>query len=423
MVNLNQLFTLKKTAPLKIVENENSEEKETQVRITYYQTGYGSSINAMGSPINFRACLENVYHSFDEQCRKQKEEQENLKKPYEEEKIRNQNELKNVETAISIAEEKQSTINEKINEAKFQIEDVKNNPNKYGVEISRKPKAQFYIGLFLLLPITVYLFVFYISATYSAFFKEFSNDSLTAAIFDAQAYNKAMEAGWLEGVLVFTIPSVFLGLGFIIHMITKGNGIKNTARLISLFVITFLFDALLAYQIEKKIYDFNKTIDSAPYNLKIALGEAEFWMIIFAGFVVYLIWGLVFDITMKEYENIDKIKGFIKSKQEELKRLDLEKLEITEKINSLIQKTSEIKGKIIELQNKIDGFILPIKKYLHYHMQYKEGWFQAIAKEIALPNERKQDLLQNCENIANEHLKDLGLIGSDFQHLIYSKIS
>lgn len=423
MVNLNQLFALKKIIPLPNSENSDSEEKETQVRITYYQTGYGAAQKAMGSPINFKACLQNVYTSFENQCRKQKEEQENLKKPYEEEKVRNQSELKNLETAISISEEKKTEIVNKINEVKRDRERVKNNPEEYGLDSSRKPKAQFYIGLFLLLPITVYLFVFYISATYSAFFKEFSNDSLTAAIFDAQALNNAIKAGWLEGILVITIPSVFLGLGFIIHMIQKGKGVKNVMRVVALFVTTFLFDGLLAYQIEKKIYEFNKTTESAPYNLKIALGEAEFWMIIFAGFVVYMIWGLVFDIVMKEYENIDKIKGFIASKQEELKRLEAEKTEILGKISEYVQKTSEIKGKIIEIQNKIDGFILPIKKYLHYHNQYKEGWFQAIASEIAMSHEKQQELLQSCEDVSNEHLKSLDLLNPDFQHLVYSKIS
>lgn len=423
MGKLNQLFAVKKTPELKVSEETNSEENEVQLRVTYYKSGFNSCVNSMGSPMNFLASLQNVYQSFEEQCRKQKEEQENLKKPYEEEKIRSQNELKNTETAILLAQEKQEIIDGKINDAKKEIADVKNNPGNYGIDISRRPKAQFFIGLILLLPITIYLFVFYISASYSAMFKVFDNDSLSAAIFDAQSLNNAMKASWLEGVLVITIPFVFLGLGYIIHMITKGKGFKNSARLVALFLVTFLFDALLAYQIEKKIYDFNKTIDSAPYNLKIALGEAEFWMIIFAGFVVYLIWGLVFDLTMKEYENIDKIKGFIKAKQEELKRLIEDKTKVSEKIEELIQKSSEIKGKIIELQSKIDGFILPIKKYLHYHSQYKEGWFQAISKEIALSHERQQELLEKCEEVANNHLQKLGLLDGDFQQLVYSKIS
>ena len=422
-MEIRKLFITKNSEEPKTIVQENEEQDEQKIRITYYQSGYGAAQKAMGSPINFKACLENVYGSFEQQCREQEIQQGKLKQPYIDDKTRKQSELKNTEAAISIFEEKKQQVIEKINAAKNEIEDVKNHPDRYGVETSKRPKAQFYIGLLLLVPITLYLFVFYISATYSAFFKDFSNDSLTAAIFDAQAFNNALNAGWLEAILIFTIPSVFLGLGYVIHMVQKGKGIKNIFRMIALFIVTFLFDGLLAYQIEKKIYDFNKTPDSLPYNLKIALGESEFWMIIFAGFVVYIIWGLVFDITMKEHENIDKIKGHIKTKFEEIKLLETTKNEIIEEINNLKKKTVEITGKIAELQSVIDGFVLNLKQYLLYHHQYKEGWFQAVTSEIALPQQKQTEMLEQCENIANEHLRKLNLIDPDFQNIVYSKIS
>jgi len=422
-MEIRKLFLTKKNHEKENLSQVNDPQEENNVRITYYQTGYGAALKAGGSSINFRACLENVYASFEQQCREQEFQQTKLKQPYIEEKSRKQSELKNTEAAISIFEEKKKNVAEKINLAKAEIEDVNHNPEKYGVSSNKRPKAQFYIGVFLLIPITLYLFVFYISATYSAFFKDFSTDSLSAAIFDAQAFNNALNAGWLEAVLIFTIPSVFLGLGYIIHMVQKGKGIKNVVRMISLFIVTFLFDGLLAYQIEKKIYEFNKTPDSLPYNLKIALGEAEFWMIIFAGFVVYIIWGLVFDITMKEHENLDKIKGYIASKLEEMKAMDEEKKEIIEEIISLKKKVVEISGRISELQSTIDGFVLNLKQYLLYHNQYREGWFQSVRSELAVPLSKQNEILEECERVANEHLRKLNLINSDFQNVIYSKIS
>lgn len=421
---LNNLFTLKKSISERPEEMKNhisEADDEVQVRITYYQSGYGASQKALGQPSNFRACLQNVYYSFENQCRKLKEEQLKLKQPYIEEKIRQESELKNTETALSIQNDRLLNAELKINNIKQDIANVKSNPESYGITDTKQPHALFYIGLILLIPITIYLFVFYISATYSAFFKTFSDDSLTAAIFDAQSLNNALKEGWLEGVLIVTIPSVFLGLGYIIHMIQKGKGMKNNFRVAALFIITFLFDALLAYQIEKKIYEFNKTLESPPYNLKIALGEAEFWMIIFAGFVVYIIWGLVFDLVMKEYENIDKIKGFIRTKQQELLQTEEIKSKIISDIDTIKQKISEIKGKIQELQNKIDGFILNVKQYLHYHSQYKEGWFQAIAGELALPHDNKSKLIAECEEISNNHLASLDLINPQHQQIIYSQ--
>jgi hypothetical protein len=423
MKPLSQLFSLKKSedASFKVLE-ENEEDRE-QIRITYYQSGFAASVKATGKPIVLKACLQNLYMSFEDQCRKQKMEQDRLKQPYREEQEKNRTELKKSETAIAIFEKKEQDINENIDQIKNEIIEVKRNPDKYGIEEGKGLKAQFYIGLILLLPITLYVLVFYISASYSAFFKEFSNDSLTAAIFDADAFTNAFKASWLEGVLVTTIPFVFMGLGYVIHMVQKGKGIKNIFRLAALFAITFLFDSLLAYIIEKKIYEFNKTTESSPYNLNIALGEPEFWMIIFAGFVVYIIWGLVFDFVMKEFENIDKIRAFIRGRKENLLNLEKLKTDCINKINDFKQQVVTINGKISELQAKIDGFVFPVKEYLHYHHQYKEGWFQAIGTELALPYKEKEELLQSCELYSEEHLGRLNLVDPDFQHLIYSKIN
>lgn len=421
MKSLTQLFSLKKTDDIQTNAFEENENDREQIRITYYQSGFAASIKATGKPIVLKACLQNLYMSFEDQCRKQKLEQDRLKQPYKEEQEKNRTELKKSEAAIGIYEKKEQDINEEIDQIKNEIIEVKRNPDRYGIEDGKGLKAQFYIGLFLLLPITLYVLVFYISASYSAFFKEFANDSLTAAIFDANALTNSFEASWLEGVLVITIPFVFMGLGYVIHMVQKGKGLKNILRMIALFVTTFLFDALLAYQIEKKIYEFNKTTDSAPYNLNIALGEAEFWMIIFAGFVVYIIWGLVFDFVMKEFENIDKIRAFIRGKKENLLDLDKLKAEYLNKINDFKQQIVTINGKISELQSKIDGFVFPVKEYLHYHHQYKEGWFQAINTEIALAHNEKSELLENCERFSEEHLSKLNLVDPDFQLLVYSK--
>ncbi len=421
MKSITQLFSIKKADESPVKTFDDNEDDREQIRITYYQSGFAASVKATGKPIVLKACLQNLYMSFEDQCRKQKLEQDRLKQPYREEQEKNRTELKKSEAAIGIFEKKEQDINDEIDQIKNDIIEVKRNPDKYGIEDGKGLKAQFYIGLFLLLPITLYLLVFYISASYSAFFKEFANDSLTAAIFDADALTNSFKASWLEGVLVITIPFVFMGLGYVIHMVQKEKGIKNIFRMIALFITTFLFDALLAYQIEKKIYEFNKTTDSAPYNLNIALGEAEFWMIIFAGFVVYIIWGLVFDFVMKEFENIDKIRAFIRGKKEKQMDLDKLKVDIIAKINDFKQQVITINGKISELQSKIDGFVFPVKEYLHYHHQYKEGWFQAINTEIALPHKEKVELLEGCENLSEEHLGKLNLVDPDFQQLVYSK--
>ncbi|KVV14361.1 ABC transporter permease [Flavobacterium sp. TMP13] len=419
MKPLQQLFRLKKVEEALGEHIQNKEEDREQIRITYYQSGFTASLRASGRPIVLRACLQNLFTNFKDQCSRQISEQQRLKQPFKEEQEKSRTELKKCETAIGIYEQKEHEIDKKIENAAYETVDVKVNPQKY-IDDGKGGTAQFYIGLILLLPITLYLLVFYISASYSAFFKEFTDTSLTAAIFDADALTNAFKASWLEGVLVITIPFVFMGLGYVIHMMQKETGIKKTLRVTALFATTFLFDSLLAYVIEKKIYDFNKTPDSPLYDLEIALGQAEFWMIIFAGFVVYVIWGLVFDFVMKENENKDKIRVFIRGKKEEIVNFEKSKLENSIKILEFSNKIDHHKGEIKLLQSKVDGFVFPVKEYLNYHNQYKEGWFQAIGTEIALPNEQKHNLLSECDAIANEHLKSVDLVDSDYQHLIYS---
>lgn len=416
---IKNLFKLKNSINTQTNEDITEDARE-QIRITYYQSGYGASTKASGEAVTFGVGLKNLYNSFEDLCRKQLNEQQRLKQPYKEEQEKERTELKKRETAFTIYEEQKNTIVKNIDDRKFEMVDVKQNPERYGIDIDKRPKAQFYIGLLLLLPITIYLFVFYISASYSAFFKDFETGSLTAAIFDANALSKALSDGLLEAIFVGTIPFVFMGLGYLVHMFQKTKKTISYIKLLALFVLTFMFDVILAYLIEKKIFDFERVLGES-FSPSIAIKSVNFWGIIFAGFVVYIIWGLVFDFVMKEHENVDKIKSFIRNKKEEIKNTQTKKSELLTKIESLKHEITSINGRISELQSKIDGFVFPVKEYLHYHYQYKEGWYQAINAELALPNKEKNELRNRCEDVSLKHLKELNLEDMDYQHLVFTK--
>src|SRR5688572_15265 len=122
-MEIKKLFAVKRPAEPENIVSAHEEQEEQSVRITYYQSGYGAALKAMGAPLNFRACLENVYTSFEQQCRDQEIQQKKLKQPYIDEKIRKQSELKNTEAAISIFEEKKQQTIEKINTIKHEVED------------------------------------------------------------------------------------------------------------------------------------------------------------------------------------------------------------------------------------------------------------------------------------------------------------
>ncbi len=398
MAAIKSLFKLKESKIPVVIEGDTDEARE-QVRVTYYQSGYGSSKKASGEPSTLKVGLHNLYNSFENLCRKQLNEQKLLKQPYKEQQERERAELKKRDTVRTITNDQLKNIVSAIDNHKFEMIDVKENPEKYGIDSDKRPKAQFYIGLFLLLPITIYLFVFYISASYSAFFKDFETDTLSAAIFDADALGKAISDGWLEAVFVGTIPFVFMGLGYLVHMFLKVKGWGGYFKVFALFVLTFIFDVILAYLIEKKIFLFDAVLGQV-FSPTDALQSVNFWGIIFAGFVVYIIWGLVFDFVMKEHENVDKIKGFILSKRESIKNAIQKKGEVETQLESVQQEIASINGRIAELQSKIDGFIFPVKQYLHYHYQYVEGWYQAINSELQFPIKQLDEIRSQCEVVA-----------------------
>ena len=256
MSSLKKKFSIKKTVPQEVEEKEHEEEK---IKLTFFESGYGSSKQAEGNHMIFKACLQDVYMDYKGKCRENEKLQKELKEPYVQEKSKYEIELKKRKTVRAIVEESISALEQKISKYRNEITDVKQNPEKYVEDADKKPKAQFYLGLIVLIPITFYLLVFYISASYSAFFKVFDTNQLTNAIFDANALTKAIEDGWLECIFVSTIPFAFMGLGYLIHMFQKHKNWISYIKIGTLFIVTFIFDAILAYQIEKKIY-FNTSI-------------------------------------------------------------------------------------------------------------------------------------------------------------------
>lgn len=395
-------------------EDASLSDKTIKLEKTWFEDGRLKCEKATGNHLILTSCLEENFQKFIDSNRRDDERQRELKRPYKEKLEKKKSELARKETAKEIKEQESKELTKKIDENNFEIQDVKNSPEKYGLEAARKPRAPFYIGLIILLPITLYLIVFYISASYSAFFKMFEDETTVwAAIFDGQALTKAYNdanGGLLEVIFICTIPFAFMGLGYLIHMLQKGKGSKGAKylKITALFIVTFIFDCILAYQIDKKIFDFNK-LPGEVYDLEIAFQSVGFWAIIFAGFVVYIIWGLVFDFIMKEYESIDEIRNFIAAKKNENKLLRDRINEILGKIKLIVQDITSLNGEISEIQKQIDSFIWEPKQYLLFHTQFYNGWCLTIGEKISLSKEEKSALLNRCASIEKEHLEKNGI--------------
>ena len=372
--------------------------------VNWYDEGWNKARNLKGSETGLLNCICRVYHNHKEVLRHDEIEQEKAKKPY---RVKLQEYLKRNEflqkKLDKLTNENIPKTKEKVEILRDEIREIKKNPEEVVGEKSER--AGFFIGLTILVFLTLYLFVFYSSASYSAFFKEFTLNQLGVAdsIFDPQAVSKALRDGVTELILILTIPFVFLGLGYLIHKFQEGKSFKKYLKIVTLILVTFIFDSILAYEITEKIYNLkaeNSFEEMPSYTLELAFQSVNFWLIIFAGFVVYLIWGFVFDFVMAAYYKMDKIAVAIQNKYEEILQQkeavknheeEINKLHHiigvnnteAEKLKTILNHSDLIKPK--ELENSIHKFL--------------NGWLEWLSSD-----RREEDEKKKAHEIVDEFL-------------------
>ncbi len=382
------LFSLKKSASddaIQIITDANN-------KINFKEYGFERCNAHQGSSVGLRTCLNRIYHEYKEELRRNEEKQIELKKPLnlKLQQLKSENEI--LKSSID------KTKNNHLTEAKKKVQRLNNEL----IEIKRHPeehtgdkvgKVGLYIGGVILLFLTIYLFIFYSSATYSAFFKEFSLNELGVAnsIFDAKSLSKALKDGFTELALILTIPFVFLGLGYLIHKFQQIKSWQMYIKIAALILVTFVFDTILAYEITEKIYNVHKenSFQNIPdYSMKLAFGSVSFWLIIFAGFVVYIIWGFVFDFFMDSFAQQDKVTMTTMSKKNEIKEAEKELIlqdnQLEKDIASFNQNTTEIN----KLQEMLNSPIVRPQDFQGMVHQFSDGWFQWMSANL----KSKQDL-------------------------------
>lgn len=372
-----------------LFNNSNPKEKNNEpsfqefVLVNWYEDGKTKAQNHGGSESGLKTCIGRIYHNHKEILRKDEIEQEKAKQPYRV-KLKDyigKNEFNN-KRLEKIQNDDIPKVKEKIEKIRDEINDIKKNPQQYiGDKVG---KASFVVGLVILFFLTVYLFIFYSSASFSAFFKEFSLNELGVAnsIFDAKALTKALEDGMTELVLILTIPFVFLGLGYLIHKFQEGKDWKKYPKIVILIFVTFIFDCILAYEITEKIYNVkaeNSFQNLPPYTVSMAYQSVSFWLIIFAGFIVYLIWGFVFDFVMETYGKLDEISVLIKPKQEAIKNQEEQIHKYEEEINKLNYVVGDNNTEIEKLKTILDhSDIIKPKELEHSLMRFLDGWLEFL---------------------------------------------
>lgn len=273
------------------------------------------------------------------------------------------------------------------------VSDLTDAKNKNG-EVNKMARIKLWIGGVILMILTVYLFIFYSSTFYSAFFKDFTAEiSIGAAMFDAKALPNAMTTGFGELVFILCAPVIFMGLGYALHFFMQSKSVVKYLKAGSVLLITLIFDCILAYLIGKKIYDIEALMslnEMPPFNVDMAIVDPNFWAVIFCGFIVYLIWGIVFDMAMTAYEDLRSNKNEIEHIKEKINHVKLQLLNEQQQLSACDAKITKLESEKIIIEKTMAQSV-----YYDVHIikaamsDFFSGWM-AMMNGLTRPSEEQE---------------------------------
>jgi hypothetical protein len=371
------------------------------------QYGFQQARNHSASPIALEVELRKLMEQYKKTMQTDEQEQEEMKAPLR--ACINTLSLdarKLTEQSERIRTEKIPILENRRNELKKEISEIRRNPEIYQEKPSRLGLVLMALVLILL---SVYLWIFYTSASYSAFFRQFKADDINVAnsIFDPRAISNAWEKGAPALVLVITMPFIFLGLGILMHKFLEEKHWSKWIKLGTVILATLAFDYIIAYEIVKKIYDLQalNSLENLPsYSFQMAFSDINFWLIIFAGFVTYLIWGFLFEKFMTENRKMDHAGEHIRVREREIEENDKEMNRLLKEAEALDKAAHEKERDKLVAENNLGSVFFRTQEveYVIYH--FMSGWMQFIEGGLMAEPAHKNELRTNTKKLVMDFL-------------------
>ncbi len=365
-------------------ENEsinNSSESINKEAIDLEIQGFRDAGTSRGEISIFENNLNRMYSKLNATHEKSSndENQKNTKRELEIEKLAKSQERKN--QLISTLETRDiPEIESQIEKVRKETKDIKLNPDKY-TQKTTDPLKMFLVAS-VLFGLSIYLWLFYGSVAYSAFFREitFTKNAVFNTIFYAGAWSESLQSGITAFLMILFIPFVFLGLGILFHILKEDDGRSKIFKMVGVYLGAFLFDFLLAYEITEKIYEakaLNSFSNLKPYSVQEAIHDMNFWIIIAAGFVVYVVWGILYDYYQDQRSHSNRINRLLNQKNQEIADLQKELSNISKRKISLETELLELERQSISLTDK--NFTPEHKHQIISDIyQYANGWLNYL---------------------------------------------
>lgn len=329
--------------------NGQTKTKEEENKITYTQYGFRSPQKSQSNPEGIYGYLDNVYDKFLEE---QKLDEQGLKDRISKLKAELQQERakKNDAAAVILSNRVHKDNKEKqIEELELEKIDIRNGEGEIG------DTSSFIIGSFITLLLTMYLFVFYSSSGYSAFYG-IKQGSL--GFINPNVFSDAINKGGGVIALIILFPFIFLAMGFYIHIAIENN--KNLQLqnkrpkygiILSLLFITLIADAFIGYKISQGVHtnEFNAGLTDEMWKFTMIYSDINFYLVLVLGFVVYIIWGFLLNFILSH--------SYLKTESEKIKlmieNIDRKITEMRKELSDIISKTHKLESDISTSESKI----------------------------------------------------------------------
>jgi hypothetical protein len=309
----------------------------------------------------------------------------------EEEKNKTLNEISSLKNEISVLRQRidDSILkNQKREEQKAKLQSEIDSI-RLGEPINNRPQEDFSwmklgTNLFFFIPLSIYLFLFYVATIYKVFYFDATSiaESSNGTISALPASGEMTEALTFNYLLLFA-PFLFFGFGYAVHVLLELKSKIKYLYIALVLSVTFILDFLMAYKIHKSTSEAEQMLfDSKSVPL---FEDSNFYIILFMGFVVYIIWSILLNSFLNEW----KKRNVIGRRVEMIHILDTE---IETENNNSSSCNAEIKikeGEIELLNDVIQGVKIPLDKLKFCLSELYAGWLSFVNGLDSLPEVQK----------------------------------
>ncbi|MGE0589927.1 MAG: hypothetical protein AB7O48_15220, partial [Cyclobacteriaceae bacterium] len=251
---------------------------------------------------------------------------------------------------------------------------------------------KFTLNLFILAMLSVYLFFFYVSATYKALYVDF--EGVASAIAAGEGTGSIMPGPYelsealQYNYLLFVVPFVFYAFGWAFHILLE---LKSKAKLVflsMLIAVTFTVDFLLAMIISNNTESAKGLMGLPAVHWS---SSPSFYIILFLGFLVYVIWSILLDSLIREWDKreiTNNLKKIVKHLQGDIQVL-------TDKLQDVSFPKAQIANYREDLNTVMYG---NLKRYVD---QFSSGWIAYLSP--ANMKDVKEECLQLKKEFEDKH--------------------